>query len=86
MIKPLRGKSEKTIKEQFSERQKMAIDVAFKLLKILDGREAGNWKRVPQVKSAREETYFFNNFAPNKAIKPLRLQGLLSVIKYENNY
>lgn len=44
---------EKPIKEQDSERQKMAADVAFKVLKIVVDRKASTWKRVPQVKSVR---------------------------------
>lgn len=29
--------------------------------------------------------FFFNHFAPSKAVKPLRCNGLLSVREYEKN-
>lgn len=35
----------------------MAIDVTFKILKIGDGREATNWYRVSQARSAGIENY-----------------------------
>lgn len=43
-------RGEMTIKEQGSERQKMAIDDAFKFLKIVNGKKNRNWKGVPQIK------------------------------------
>lgn len=45
-----------TIKERVSAKQKMAIEVTFKVLKILCYREAGNRKIVPQAGSAMKET------------------------------
>lgn len=35
----------------------MSIDVAFKFLKILNGRGADNWNGFPQVRSARKVTF-----------------------------
>lgn len=49
------GRIEERIKkEQYPRREKIAIDVTFKSLKIVVGREARNRKRVPQMESARK--------------------------------
>lgn len=48
---------ERTNKEQGSRRRKMAIDVAFEVLKIVVIRGARNWKRVPQTGSVRKGAF-----------------------------
>lgn len=48
---------DRTIKEQSLGKQKMANDTAFKFQKIIEAREAKNWKRVHRQKvSMRKET------------------------------
>lgn len=47
---------ERTKMEQSLRQQKMGIDAALKLLKIVVIRETRNWKGVPQVSSLRKET------------------------------
>lgn len=70
-----KGQKKKKKKEQVSRRQKMAINVTLKFLKIVVIMEARNRKGVPQVGSAIKETVrvataVASSYFKGKAVEP----------------